>query len=80
MGKLFSVHPSDDQLDLYLLNRLSLEQERLIEEHSLICAMCLDRLSLTADFIAVLRAVREESLKTTNYVPRIPVGRAAVMT
>lgn len=61
MAKLFSMHPSDDQLDLYLLRHLSPEDERFLEEHYLICPECLDRLSDLQEFIAVLRAVRLES-------------------
>jgi hypothetical protein len=57
--KLFNAHPSDDQLDLYLVGHLSLENERLIEEHYLCCAICLDKLSGIADFIAVLKTAAQ---------------------
>jgi hypothetical protein len=59
MGKLFNVHPSDDQLDLYLVGHLSLEHERLIEEHYLTCGDCLDRLSSVAEFIAALKTAAQ---------------------
>ena len=59
MGKLFNVHPSDDQLDLYLVGHLSLEHERLIEEHYLTCGDCLDRLSSVAEFVAVLKTAAQ---------------------
>ena len=55
MEKLFNVHPSDDQLDFYLVGHLSLEHERLIEEHYLCCTICLEKLSGIADFITVLK-------------------------
>ena len=55
MEKLFNAHPSDDQLDLYLVGHVSLEHERMIEEHYLFCAICLDKLSGIADFITVLK-------------------------
>ena len=56
MEKLFNAHPSDDQLDRYLVGHLLPKHERLIEEHYLKCAICLDRLAFIADFIAVLKA------------------------
>lgn len=60
MAKLFSMHPSHDQLDLYLLGRLSPGQARFLEEHYLICPECVDRLSDLQEFIALLRAARLE--------------------
>jgi len=80
MGKLFNVHPSDDQLDLYLVGHLSLEQKRLIEEHYLDCAVCLDRLSSIAEFIAVLRtAVQVDSVPSKAAVHRTPLARITAM-
>src|SRR5579864_385064 len=69
MGKLFSMHPSDDQLDLYLVGHLSIQNQRLIEEHYLGCAICADRLSATADFVAALRAVQVDSPHLLNHHP-----------
>jgi hypothetical protein len=75
MGKLFNVHPSDDQLDVYLLGHLSLEHERLIEEHYLDCSVCLDRLSSIAEFIAVLKtAVQVDSTPSRAAVHRTPLA------
>jgi hypothetical protein len=54
--KLFNAHPSDDQLDHYLVGHLLPKHELLIEEHYLTCAICLDRLASIADFITVLKA------------------------
>ena len=80
MGKLFNVHPSDDQLDLYLVGHLSLEHERLIEEHYIDCAVCLDRLSSIAEFIAVLRtAVQVDSVPSGATVHRTPLARITAM-
>jgi hypothetical protein len=79
MGKLFSMHPSDDQLDLYCLGRQSLEAERLIEDHYLICAKCQERVGEIDEFVAVLRTVRDESLGTAGHVHRRPMARAAAM-
>ena len=59
MEKLFNVHPSDDQLDLYLVGHLLLEHQRLVEEHYLGCAICFDRLAFIAEFITVLQAVAQ---------------------
>ena len=73
MAKLFSMHLSDDQLDLYLLGHLSPEQERFLEEHYLICPECLDRLSDVKEFMAVLRAVRLETQHPS--VRRKPAAR-----
>ena len=70
MGKLFNVHPSDDQLDLYLVGHLSLAHEQIIEEHYLDCTVCLDRLSSVSEFIAVLKAaVQVDSLPSHAIYP-----------
>jgi hypothetical protein len=71
MGKLFNVHPSDDQLDVYLVGHLSFEDERLIEEHYFGCATCLDRLSAVKDFIAVLKTtLQADDQPSVAEVPR----------
>jgi len=78
--KLFNVHPSDDQLDLYLIGHLSPEQERFIEEHYLGCAVCLNRLSSIAEFIAVLKtAVQVDSLPSGTALPRRRPAKFAAM-
>ena len=78
MGKLFNVHPSDDQLDLYLVGHLSLEQERFIEEHYFGCATCVDRLSAVEDFIAILKtAVHVDSLPAVAAIPRKSVSASS---
>ncbi len=80
MGKLFNVHPSDDQLDLYLVGHLSLEHERLIEEHYLDCAVCLDRLSSVAELIAVLKtAVHRDKFPSHAAVHRKAARFAATL-
>lgn len=86
MGKLFNVHPSDDQLDLYLVGHLSLAHEQIIEEHCLDCTVCLDRLSSVAEFIAVLKAaVQVDSLPShagvhpSHAVHRKPARFAAML-
>ena len=50
-------HISEDRLDQYALKRLPEDQAAALEEHLLICAECQDRLQLTDEFIAALRAV-----------------------
>jgi hypothetical protein len=80
MGKLFNVHPSDDQLDLYLVGHLSLEHEYFIEEHYLDCSVCLDRLASITDFIAVLKtAVQQDSFPSHAAVDRKPARFAAML-
>jgi hypothetical protein len=80
MGKLFNVHPSDDQLDLYLVGHLSLAHEQIIEEHYLDCTVCLDRLSSVAEFIAVLKAaVQVDSIPSHAAIHRKPARFAAML-
>ena len=49
-------HISDDLLDEYALKRLPEAEAAALEEHLLICPHCQERLQLTDDFIAALRA------------------------
>lgn len=83
MGKLFNVHPSDDQLDLYLVGHLSLAHEQIVEEHYLDCTVCLDRLSSVAEFIAVLKAaVQVDShagVHPSHAIHRKPTRFAAIL-
>lgn len=51
-------HISEDILDQYALNKLPESEAAALEEHLLVCFDCQDRLQLTDDFIAALRAVR----------------------
>ncbi len=86
MGKPFNVHPSDDQLDFYLVGHLSPEDARLIEEHYLGCPVCLDRLSSVTDFIAVLRTAVQAYSPQPSLLPSIgtilrkPARFAAMLT
>ncbi len=49
-------HISEDLLDQYALKKLPESEAAALEEHLLICPKCQDRLQLTEDFIAALRA------------------------
>jgi hypothetical protein len=55
MGKLLSMHPSDDQLELYLVGHSSAETERLVRKHSHSCSECLVRLDIVKEFILVFK-------------------------
>src|SRR5579864_4521702 len=80
MARLLGLHPSDDQLDLYLLGHLSIDDESLIEEHYLGCEFCLDRLSDTADFIALLKAIPMDSLRLMRHDPPIAAAHRRLVT
>ena len=51
MEELFYMHPSEEELDSYVVGGLSLEHERLIEKHYLSCADRIERLSTLVEFI-----------------------------
>jgi len=72
MAKLFNMHPSDDQLDLYLVGHLCQREMRWVEEHYLTCTRCLDRLTVTADFIAALNSVEvnKPHPSTQHFLPQ----------
>jgi anti-sigma factor RsiW len=51
-------HISEDILDQYALNKLPESEAAALEQHLPIWPDCEDRLQLTNDFIAAMRAVR----------------------
>jgi hypothetical protein len=77
MEKLFDIHPSEDQLDLYAVGHLSREHERLIEEHYLGCESCTERLCALSEFIAVLKAVLVDSPQLLRYQTSPPYNMSA---
>lgn len=60
MAKLLRMHPSDDELDLYSIGRLSSDRTQLIEEHYLACPHCANRLTVIANLISALAALQAE--------------------
>jgi anti-sigma factor RsiW len=53
-------HISEDELDRYAARSLPESEAAAIEEHLLICEFCQDRLQLTDEFVAALRAATHE--------------------
>lgn len=53
----FQAHPSDDQLELYALGRLSASANDHIEEHLLICYGCQDRLIDLDSYLHLMKQV-----------------------
>lgn len=53
------LHPSEDALELYALQRLAEEDEAPLEEHLLICEKCRNRLEEMDEFVAAMRAALE---------------------
>jgi hypothetical protein len=50
-----NVHGTDEQLELYALNRLPESEFALIEEHLIVCAACREKLDGIADFALGMR-------------------------
>jgi anti-sigma factor ChrR (cupin superfamily) len=62
-------HISEDQMDRYAARSLAEPEAAAVEEHLVMCAFCQDRLELTDEFVAAMRAaVNERNLK--NRRPR----------
>ena len=53
MAKSSARHPSDHELELYLLDRLRPDDVQRIEEHYLSCKGCVGRISAAADFLDI---------------------------
>ncbi len=54
------IHPSDDALELYSLNRLPEDDVATVEEHLLVCAECRIRLEEFDEYVAAMRAALVE--------------------
>lgn len=50
-----NLHGTDDQLDAYVLGRLSGSELAELEEHLIVCPACRDRLNVTADFVTGMK-------------------------
>ncbi len=53
-------HISEDELDRYAARSMAEAEAAAIEEHLLTCAFCQDRLELTDEFVAAMRAAVHE--------------------
>jgi hypothetical protein len=74
------VHPSDMQLDDFVLNRLDLKTSGWIEEHVLCCERCLDALTSLDELVFALRAstnVETDTLHCTRFDVRAALAVAA---
>ncbi|GEM_PF-109617 len=59
-GEVLMDHISEDELDRYAARSLPAARTAAVEEHLLICEFCQDRLDLTEEFIAALRAAVQQ--------------------
>ncbi len=53
-------HISEEELDRYAARSLPEPEAAAIEEHLVMCEFCQDRLQLTDEFVAALRAAVQE--------------------
>lgn len=67
-------HPSDDDIELYSLERLPDEQQQTIEEHLIVCEQCRQRLDQTDEFVAAMQdallEVQQEGTQRSGVRPR----------
>ena len=55
------AHSTDDDLELYALDRLAEAASALIEEHLLVCAECRGRLANWDQYLRAMRSAMRES-------------------
>ncbi len=58
-----------DLAELYLLNRLSEEANRQVEEHLLSCSRCMEILEETEQFLLAFRGARERMISDMRPMP-----------
>ena len=65
---LFNSCPKDpsETAELYLLNKLSVDENRRVEEHLLSCSGCMDVLEQTESFMNALRAANRDKVCADN--------------
>jgi hypothetical protein len=61
-----AVHPDDNVLEQYALNRLSFAEAESVEDHISLCKSCLDRLDEEVAFVHDLKAVLERDQAGLN--------------
>lgn len=71
----FATHPSEDELELYLLRRLSPHDTEQIEDHSMCCAGCLACLEATDDFIETFKIAQRQISGESHIVVGIRARR-----
>src|SRR5882724_11331685 len=59
----FGQHPSDDELELYSMGRISEPDSVGVEEHLLICVSCQDRLRESDEFVALMKETTKEIVR-----------------
>jgi hypothetical protein len=60
-------HPSDEQLERYILRQLSADHDTIIEEHYLVCSYCQKRITQLntpefSELVVALRSIKEEAV------------------
>jgi anti-sigma factor RsiW len=59
-------HISEDQMDCYASRSLPESEAAAVEQHLVMCEFCQDRLQLTDDFVAALRAAVQQRNQKSN--------------
>ncbi len=60
-------HPSEDALELYVMDRLGEEEQARLEEHLLLCEECRGRVQETEDYVRAMQtALRELELENSG--------------
>lgn len=62
-GAILSFHGTDDDLESYVLGRLSEPELARLEEHLIVCAGCRDRLSAAEAFAAAMKAAPQSETR-----------------
>jgi hypothetical protein len=63
-----TMHPHDDLLEAYAMEKLAEDEAAALEEHLLACSGCRDRLVEVEDFIATFRQAVQESQQVARKV------------
>ena len=60
-AKIISLHPSEEEIELYSLGRVDPEVQERIETHLLLCDKCCNLLTSLDDFHAVMKTALQRS-------------------
>jgi hypothetical protein len=52
-------HPDDESLEKYLLGSLDQDEAKQIDEHLLVCQVCIDKVRKLGDYIQTMRKALE---------------------
>ena len=69
MEKSLLEHPHEEVLEEYVMSRLPVHEAERVEEHLLMCPVCIETARFLDDYVGAVRSVLERNSAKTRSAP-----------